>query len=64
MALRNFSLLCLAVSLIGVVPVLLNPGIKEHVALGLFSVAMIFMGMGFGYVSRALSKMSGALSEK
>ena len=64
MALRIFSLLCLVMSLVGTVPVLLNPGIKEHVALILFGIAMVFMAMGFGYVSRALSKISGAPIQK
>ena len=59
MTLRVFSLLCLAMSLLGIVPVLLNPGIREHVALVLFAIVMIFMGMGFGSVSRALAKIPG-----
>jgi ABC-type uncharacterized transport system permease subunit len=64
MALRIFSALCLVMSLLGIVPVLLNPGIKDHVALVLFAIVMLFMAMGFGYVSRVLSKISGAPSEK
>jgi hypothetical protein len=64
MSLRIFSSLCLGMSLFGIVPVLLDPGIKEHMALVLFAIVMIFMGLGFGYVSRALSKMSGAPSGK
>jgi hypothetical protein len=60
MTLRIFSLFCVVVSLLGIVPVLFNPGMKEHVALLLFGIAMLFMAMGFGYVSRALSKISGA----
>jgi len=58
MTLRIFSLFCVAVSLLGIVPVLLNPGMKEHVALLLFGIVMLFMAMGFNYVSRALSKIS------
>ena len=58
MSLKIFSLLCLAMSLLGVVPVLLNPGTKDHVALILFAIVMIFMGMGFTTVSRALSKVT------
>jgi hypothetical protein len=49
-------------SLIGIVPVLLNPGIHDHVALILFAIVMIFMGLGFISVSRTLSKMAGVLS--
>jgi hypothetical protein len=64
MTLRIFSWLCLGMSLFGTVPVFLNPGIKEHVALILFAIVMIFMAMGFGYVSRALSKLSGPPSAK
>ena len=60
MSLRIFSLFCVLVSLLGIVPVLLNPGMKEHVALLLFGIVMLFMAMGFGYVSRALSKISSA----
>jgi|GEM_PF-4738415 len=63
MTLRIFSLFCVAVSLLGIVPVLFNPGMKEHVALLLFGIVMLFMAMGFNYVSRALSRISGA-SEK
>jgi ABC-type uncharacterized transport system permease subunit len=64
MALRIFSALCLAISLLGIVPVLLNPGIKDHVALVLFAIVMLFMALGFGYVSRVLSKIAGAPGEK
>lgn len=64
MNIRVFSLLCLAMSLVGVVPVLLNPGIKDQVALVLFALVMIFMGLGFSFVSRALSKMSGTSSQQ
>jgi len=59
MTLRIFAFCCLAISLIGIVPVLLNPGIHDHVALILFAIVMIFMGLGFMSVSRALSKMAG-----
>lgn len=58
MALRIFSFLCVAMALLGILPVLLNPDMKDHVALLLFSNGMIMMGVGFGYVSRALAKLS------
>ena len=60
MKLKVFSLLCLAMSLIGIVPVLLNPAIRDHVALILFAIVMIFMGLGFISVSRALSNLPRA----
>jgi hypothetical protein len=58
MNLRIFSFLCFAVSMLGIVPVLFNSSVHDHVALILFGVAMIFMGLGFTFVSRALSNMS------
>jgi hypothetical protein len=58
MNLRIFSWFCTSMSLFGIVPVALNPGVKDHSMLIMFAIAMILMGSGFGQVSRALSKLS------
>jgi hypothetical protein len=58
MSLRIFSWFCTSMSLFGVIPVILNPGGKDHVALIMFAIAMVMMGLGFGHVSRSLSKLS------
>jgi len=58
MSLRTFSWFCASMSLFGIIPVFLNPGVKDHVALIMFAIAMLMMGSGFGHVSRSLSKLS------
>jgi hypothetical protein len=60
MSLRIFSWFCISMSLFGSIPVFLNPGGKDHVALSMFAIAMVMMGIGFGQVSRSLSKLSRA----
>ena len=64
MTLKNFSLLCVGMALLGIVPVLIKPGMKDDVTLVLFGVVMLFMAMGFRYVSRALSQLSGSPGHK
>jgi hypothetical protein len=58
MSLRIFSWFCTSLSLFGIIPVFLNPGGKDHIALSMFATAMVMMGTGFGHVSRSLSKLS------
>lgn len=64
MTLRTFSFLCLAMSVLGIVPVLLKPGMKDSVTLIMFGIVMLFMAMGFRFVSRALSQVSGSSGYK
>ncbi len=61
MSLRIFSWFCTSMSLFGIIPVFLNPGVKD-MALMMFAITMVLMGFGFGQVSRLLSNTSRTLN--